>query len=197
MKTKGIVHGGFKMRHDFGAEFSDVRLRPLEEKDIEKLRVWRNDTSKTQYLRRIPKITPEMQKKWFEEYLNNPDEIIFAIEEIKELRRVVGSVALYNFHGEIAEIGKIQIGDTEANGRGIGRKSMVMAIWIGIKKMGLKKIIGAVHQDNIAAYKNDVKIGFKIVGKHMAPMGGYEDEIEINEKQLKEANDYIDQIIFL
>ena len=185
------------MRHDFGAEFSDVRLRPLEEKDIEKLRVWRNDTSKTQYLRRIPKITPEMQKKWFEEYLNNPDEIIFAIEEIKELRRVVGSVALYNFHGEIAEIGKIQIGDTEANGRGIGRKSMVMAIWIGIKKMGLKKIIGAVHQDNIAAYKNDVKIGFKIVGKHMAPMGGYEDEIEINEKQLKEANDYIDQIIFL
>lgn len=183
------------MNHNYGAQYQDVRLRPLEKRDIEKLRLWRNDASKTQFLRKVGEITPEMQEKWFEDYLINPDEITFAIEEISELHRIVGSVALYNFHGNTAEVGKIQIGDSEANGRGIGRKSLVMAMWIGFKKMKLKKIVGAVHQDNIAAHKNDMKIGFQIVGKHPAHVGGFEDELEIDEKRLAEVNEYVSQIL--
>lgn len=185
------------MKHNLGAEYLDVRLRPLIKEDIEKLRIWRNDTSKTQFLRKIGEITPEMQERWFEAYLGNQDEIVFAIEETVDLKRVVGSVALYNFTDKTAEVGKIQIGDAEANGRGIGRKSLVMAMWIAFKKLGIEKIVGSVHQDNIAAHKNDMKIGFKIVGKHPAHVGGYEDEIEIDEKALTEANGYTEQIVLI
>lgn len=183
------------MEHNFCAEYADVKLRPLVREDIEKLRIWRNDTSKTKFLRNIGEITPEMQNKWFEAYLENKDEIVFAIEETVDLKRIVGSVALYNFTNTTAEVGKIQIGDAEANGRGIGRKSLVMAMWIAFKKLGIEKIVGAVHQENIAAHKNDMIIGFKIVGKHPAHVGGYEDEIEINESALSEANKYTDQIV--
>lgn len=182
------------MRHGYSAYYENVKLRPLERTDIEKLRIWRNDVSKTAYLRKIGEITPEMQEKWYKEYLDNPDEIIFAIEETKELGRMVGSVALYNFLDGTAEVGKIQIGDSDANGKGIGRKSLVMAMLIGFKKLSLKKIVGSVHPENIAAYKNDMKIGFKVVGRHESSVDGYEDEIEIDEMRLNEFNEYVPDI---
>ena len=183
------------MKHQYSAIYDNVYIRPLDKSDIEKLREWRNNNEKTKYLRKIPYITSEMQAKWFQSYLENPDELTFAIVETKELKRVVGSVSLYNFNGEMAEVGKIQIGDDEANGRGIGRKSLVMAMWIAFQELGLKKIVGSVHQENIAAHKNDIKIGFQIVGNHEVPMGGLEDEIEINEQRLTEVNPYVKEII--
>ena len=154
------------MRHQYSAVYDNVRLRPLEEKDIENLRNWRNNEEKTKYLRKIPYITSEMQRKWYMDYLENEDEITCAIDEISELNRVVGSVSLYNFQDDVVEIGKIQIGDEEASGRGIGRKSLVMAMTIAFKLLGVNKVISSVHQNNIAAHKNDIKVGFHIVGKH-------------------------------
>ena len=183
------------MRHQYSAVYDNVRLRPLEERDIENLRNWRNNEEKTKYLRKIPYITSEMQRKWYMDYLENEDEITFAIDEISELNRMVGSVSLYNFQDDVVEIGKIQIGDEDAGGRGIGRKSLVMAMTIAFKLLGINKVVVSVHQENIAAHKNDMKIGFQIVGKHEAPMGGVEDEIEINAKRLAEVNGYMKEII--
>ncbi len=182
------------MDHNYEAVFENVRIRPLVKDDIEKLRVWRNDASKTQFLRSIGEITPKMQEAWFENYLSNPDEITFAIDETERLNRIVGSVTLYNFNGSTAEVGKIQIGDSEANGCGIGRKSLVMAMWIGFQKLGLRKIVGSVHRENIAAHVNDMRVGFQIVGAHSAPTGGIEDELEIDEKRLMDINPFVRQI---
>lgn len=182
------------MYHNYSARFGNVLLRPLMTEDIENLRVWRNNMHQTRFLRPVGHITPEMQQKWFEKYLENENEITFAIVETKDLNRMVGSVALYDFNGDVAEIGKIQIGDPEAGGRGLGRISLVLAMWIGFRKLGLKKIIASVHQENIAAHKNDMKIGFKIVGTHPSIVGGTEDEIEIDEARLCEVNAYTSAI---
>lgn len=182
------------MKHNYSARYGNILLRPLEEGDIENLRVWRNNTHQTRFLRPVGHITPEMQQQWFEKYLTNENEITFAIVETKDLNRMVGSVALYDFEGDVAEIGKIQIGDPEAGGRGIGRVSLVMAMWIGFKRMGLKKIIASVHQENIAAHKNDMKVGFQIVGNHPSVVGGLEDEIKIDEARLCEVNTYTPEI---
>lgn len=183
------------MRHNFSANYKNVTIRPLQKDDIEKLRIWRNDSEKTKYLRKIDNITPEMQQQWFEKYLDNNDEIMFAIEETEQLKRMVGSVALYNFKGNTAELGKIQIGDEEAHGRGLGKVSKVMAMLIGFRKLGLEKIVGAVHRENIAAHRNDMQIGFYIVGAHDAPMGGVEDEMEMVESRLIEVNSYVSDIV--
>lgn len=183
------------MQHNYHAYFQNIRIRPLEKSDIEILRIWRNDTSKTKYLRPIGKITPQMQEKWYETYLRNPDEIAFAIDETENLNRMVGSLFLYNFKEKIAEIGKIQVGDDEAHGMGIGGKSFVLAMKIGFERMNLEKIIASVHRENIAAYKSYMKIGFEIVGSHPALIGGIEDEIEMDIKRFQEINKYIPQIL--
>ena len=185
------------MKHSYGAGYQNILIRPLEENDIEKLRVWRNDDSQTKYLRKIDTITPEMQKKWYDNYLKDQNVIAFAIDETEQLKRMVGSVSLYHFNGKVAEIGRIQIGDMEARGKGIGGKSFVLAMQIGFRQLGLEKITASVHRENAAAYKSYMKIGFCVTGSHPAPMGGIEDEIEINETMLAKANCYTDEIKFL
>lgn len=182
------------MHHNYSASYGNILLRPLEAGDIENLRVWRNNTYQTRFLRPVGHITPEMQQQWYEKYLTNENEITFAIVETKDLNRLVGSVALYDFKGDVAEIGKIQVGDPEAGGRGIGRVSLVMAMRIGFQKMGLKKIVASVHQENTPSYKNFMKIGSRIVGNHPSVVGGLEDEIEIDEARLYEVNPYATEI---
>lgn len=183
------------MRHSFTASYQNIMLCPLEQRDIEKIRVWRNDSAATRFLRPIGKITPEMQQKWFDAYLKDENQIIFAIHETEKLNRMVGSVALYNFKQNSCEVGRIQIGDPEAHGMGIGRISLVMSMLIGFRNLGLKKITASVHQENISAYRNDMQIGFRVVGNHPAIVGGLEDEIEIDEERLLEVNTYAKDVM--
>lgn len=182
------------MNHNYFAKYKNILLRPLNHDDIEKLRVWRNDMHATRFLRQIGHITPEMQEKWFGNYLENQSEITFAIVETEELNRIVGSLSIYDIKGNEAEFGKIQIGDPQAHGKGIGRICMVMAFKIGFDLLNLKKITGFVHQENIAAHTNDMKIGFKITGKKVSAVGGYEDIIEIDRDTLFDVNSYAKDI---
>ena len=182
------------MKSYYYAEYQNVIIRPLEKKDIEQLRIWRNDTKQIRFLRNIGYITREMQEKWYENYLKDPDTLTFVVEETEKIKHMVGSLSLYNFHDEEAEIGRLQIGDLSARGMGIGGKSFVLAMAIGFKKMGLKRIYASVHRENIAAYKSYLRIGFQICGYHSAPVGGVEDEIEITFFELTQANKYLSAI---
>ena len=128
------------MEHRNSAAYGEVAIRPLEKKDIENLRIWRNDTSQTRFLRNIGHITRDMQEKWYEGYLRDMDSMVFAIEETQRLKRMGGSLALYNFENGEAEIGRLQIGDLEARGHGIGGKSFILGMAVGFKKLGLKRI---------------------------------------------------------
>lgn len=182
------------MNHNYTAEYDNVRIRPLNKDDIELLREWRNNKSQTTFLRNVGYITPEMQMKWFEEYLADSSQMVFAIEETVDLNRLVGSMALYDIKETQLEIGKIQIGDEDAHGRGIGRKSLVMGMKIAFDAMKIDKIVAAVHRDNTAARTNDIRIGFRITGQHNAVVGGIEDELEMTREDLVKANPYIDEI---
>ena len=192
-----MMKRGNVMKHNYYAEYDNVRLRPLREEDIEKIRVWRNDTENSKYLRKIGHISPEMQKKWFDAYLNNEDELIFAIEETKEFGCLVGSVSLYNFTNEQAEFGRILIGDRRTSGRGIGRISSVLAMHIGFECLGINKIVASVHEKNLRAYSTYMKIGFEVVGKHPFGDGDYELEIEMSKARLKNVNSYVNEINIL
>lgn len=182
------------MIHSYYSEYDNVLLRPLAKQDIEKLRVWRNNTEETKYLRNIGYIDESMQKKWYESYLNREDEVVFAIVETSLLNRCVGSLSLYDIKNGIAEIGKIQIGDPNAHHMGIGHKSLVMAMKIGFELIGLNRIIASVHRDNVAARTNDLKIGFEITGEHASTVGGIEDELSIKIDKLKASNEYYEDI---
>lgn len=180
----------------YEASYNNVRIRPLEKKDIEQLRLWRNNPENTKYLRNIGIVTPEMQNAWFDGYLKRDEDVIFAIEETKELNRLVGSLSLYDFENGVAEIGKILIGDPEAHGKGIGRISFVLAMMIGFKELGLNKIVASVSPENIPAYTNYMKIGFEICGQHDF-MDGIEYEIVLDYKKMREKNTYIEEVTII
>ena len=184
------------MRHSYWAQLGDIEIRQLDEEDLELLRKWGNDKETTKFLRKIDFITEEMQKRWYESYLENNKELFFAIRDTNILNRTVGSLALYEWNKEdsTCEIGKIQIGDVEAHGKGIGRKTLVMAMKIAFRAIGVKKILASVHPDNVQAYHNDMKIGFRVIGETDSVVGGKELLLEMLEEDVKLANDYYDDI---
>lgn len=182
------------MIHYYNAKYKDVVLRPLLRDDIETLRQWRNDAKLTRYLRNIGYITSEMQEKWFQSYETNDKEIAFAIVEINDLNRIVGSISLYDINDGIAEVGRIQVGDNEAHGKSIGKKALVMAMWIAFNELKLNKIISEVHRENIAAHKNHMSIGFEIIGKKVFHAGGFEDKMEMTKERLVEYNQFVEEI---
>lgn len=185
------------MRHNYSARLDNILIRPLDEKDIELLRIWRNDKEQTAFLRDVGYITEAMQRKWYDSYLANEQDLVFAIEETSELNRVIGSLSLYDWDKAscTCEIGKIQIGDKDAHGKGIGRKTLVMALKIAYQKLGIKKVVASVHPDNVQAYNNDMKIGFRVVGKIPSVVGGEELLLEMTERDARTVNKYYDQII--
>ena len=150
------------MKHEFVSYYKNIRIRPLEECDIESLRNWRNNPTNTKFLTKISYITPEMQEKWFKDSLEKPNEYIFAIDEIKELNKLVGSFSLYNIVDEEAEFGKFLIGEDRVHGKSIGLYTLTVALEIAFNKLKLKKVYLRVYKDNIAALKVYKKVGFAI-----------------------------------
>lgn len=185
-----------KVKNDCLVEYRNMKLTPLSQTDIEKLREWRNDKNQTAFLRQIDYITPEMQQNWYEKYLKDDSQIVFAIHETDELKRIVGSVSLYNINIEkkTSEVGRIQIGDIDAHGRGLGRTSLIGAIKVAFRCLDIEKIEASVHKDNVQAHTNDMKIGFRIVGEIDSVVGGKEDLIEMFEEDARRANAYYDDI---
>lgn len=156
------------MQHNYSKENKNVRIRPLEEKDIEMLRKWRNNKESTIYLKSIPHISKEMQIKWFKSYLDTTDEVFFGIEEIGTFNRLVGSLSLYDIRDEECVLGKILIGEKKARGCGIGFKAIQAAIEVALEQLGIVRIKLYVYKKNVAALCVYKKVGFDIVEKHGA-----------------------------
>ena len=182
------------MYHDFYAENNNCIIAPLEEQDIEYLRQWRNDKELSRFLRPIPYITPEMEKKWFDDYLKDQMTCFFVIID-KESNRVIGSVALYNIEGQSCEIGKVVIGDNSAHGKGMGYNSFLLAMCVGIQELGIKNFRLDVHTENIAALSIYVKAGFEICGSHDFLNGGKELEMKINVDRFRACNPAYKEVI--
>lgn len=181
------------MTHNYYLKYKNIELRPLEEEHIENLRIWRNDKEQTKYLRQIGYITPEMQKSWFENYKTDKNIITFAIYETEELNRMVGTVSLYDFMDDQVEIGKIQIGDKLAQGKGIGRIAFVMLMKLAFDKFGVKKVVATVNVDNVPARKSYFRIGFKIAGQTTIGTA-VEDEIEVDKQTVVLNNNFYNEI---
>ena len=161
------------MKHDICKTYKNIKLRAIETKDLENLRVWRNDgTTTLKYLSKIDYITPEAQLGWYNRDLENQNSYTFAIEETEELKRLIGSTALYNFNNDTAEFGRILIGDDAARGRGWGVLATSVCLHIGFSVFDLTGIVAYVHEDNLAAWKAYEKCGFEVTGKR-------DDELEI------------------
>lgn len=184
------------MIHSYAASYKNVRVRPLVRDDIEQMRIWRNNQERNVYLRHVGEITPEAQEKWFAAYERDKDYFVFSIDEISELNRMVGSVALYNIRGKTAECGRFMVGDDPAvRGKGIGRLGITLCMYVGFSQMGFDIIDASVHEDNIAALTTDKKAGFVIVGEHPYEDGKKEWEMEARKDAFYTLHDFLPEVV--
>lgn len=167
------------MTHNYSNSYRNVSIRPLSAKDIENIRVWRNDPANGKYLSQINTITPEMQQEWFDNYVKDPETIFWAIDESASLSRMVGSAALYEISENSALFGKILIGDNEAHGKHVGVNATIAILQIAFDIMRLNTVTLYVYSDNVPAVKVYTKAGFKIIDKHMTSENRTEYTMEI------------------
>ena len=176
------------MKHSYSAAYQYTRIRQIEERDLENLRIWRNNKELSRYLRKIGEITPEMQRNWYREYLKDDNIISFAIEETETLKRAVGSVAIYDFNGPESNCGKTMIGDPEARGKGLGLRGETLALHVGFQKRGIQYYVTEVHQENAISQVMTARLGFLKVGFRPAPGGGLEDQFRMTKERFYEVH---------
>ena len=155
------------MQHHFILELSHVRLRPVGPLDLELIRNWRNQDHIRRFFLQQEIIESSQQLLWFHEYLKKNDDLMFIIEETEELKRSVGTVALYDIDLKAleAEFGRFMLGDMQARGRGIGQNVLKQISEFGFTEFGLNRINLEVLADNKKAIKLYEKCGFCTVSQ--------------------------------
>lgn len=149
------------MKHCYELKSEKIILKPLEEKDIESLRVLRNQASKFFITQKY--ITKEQQKQWYKTYLYKQNDYMFKVVLCSNPNEFVGAVALYDVDKEkgTAEFGRIVVDNKKAQGIG---KDIVNAICkFGYEELGLVKIVCTVFKDNEKAVQIYKKIGFEVM----------------------------------
>ncbi len=152
------------MKHTYVIQKDDLLFRPIVESDIENMRQWRNKDSIRKSFIYQETISKEQQEQWYKNYILNDKDIMFIIEY---LGKAIGTVALYNIDLEKkeAEFGRLMIGDLEARGANIGRRTTCEICKFGFEVLGLDHIMLEVFSDNIYARTPYQKVGFNEVGK--------------------------------
>jgi len=143
-----------------------IMLRPLEERDLETVRRWRNQDHIRFNFINSNRITREGQKAWYSNYLQRDDDLMFIIEDTGELKCSVGTVALYNIDrlNLRAEFGRLMIGHAGARGKGLAFKATCLLCRFAFETLGLKEIYLRVFDGNRPAINLYRKAGFTVVG---------------------------------
>lgn len=172
------------MIHNYIICYEDLTLRQIQKKDLETLRIWRNNTKETMFLKKISYITEDMQLNWYKEYLKDNDQIGFSIFSANKL---IGSVSLYNHKEDRIEAGKIQIGDPNSHGKQYASKCMAMVSFFAFSVLKCHQVLATVNSMNVAAKKSYSRIGFIKTGeeKSISSFGGIEEILSLNSDALK------------
>lgn len=153
------------MRHHYEIEYRHILLRPLEVRDIEELRVLRNQNQ--EFFLNGMHITSEQQKLWYEKYLEKSDDVMFAIELLNNPGVFVGAIALYDMDEatKIAECGRTVIDKGKAAIKGIGTEVTAAVCQIGFTQLHIEKIVASILKSNERILKVDTRAGFVVVGE--------------------------------
>lgn len=135
-----------------------VGLRPLEERDLALTRSWRNRDDVRRWFFTADVITPEQHAAWWQRYRESDDDLVFVIEETSAARRPVGTISVYaiDLAGGRAELGRLLIGEPDAERRGLATKATRLLVdWcsgeLGVRELRLEVL--AANRRAIALYE--------------------------------------------
>lgn len=138
-----------------------IVLKPLVVEDIELLRQLRNLNDIRKNFVYDKYIDEESQKKWFVNYLEVNNDLMWSVFFQEEW---CGAVAVYDIDLEKkeAEFGRIMLSPS-MQGNGLAKKIIKGVLDYCKNKLDLKRIILCVKANNIPAIKSYLGIGFDVV----------------------------------
>lgn len=149
------------MNHNYRIEFEDIVLQPLDEDTSERYRILRNKPEICKWFVFQGEISAEQQLRWFANYINNPNDVMFSI--FSKQHGFIGANSIYGIHDAEAEYGRLII-DPAYSGNGYGVKATHAAAMIAKYQMGLASLNLEVYSNNYAALKTYQKVGFEETG---------------------------------
>ena len=146
-------------------ELDHCRLRPLADKDIDALYVFRNDPA---IISKLGGFSTGYSKTdladWLDYHRKKADEILWVIAD-NETDRCFGHVGLYNVNHRVrkAELA-VLIGDTEKHRKGLGSEVCAAVVDYGFSQLNLNRIELSVLANNQPALRLYEKLGFRKEG---------------------------------
>lgn len=157
----------------------NIKLRAIEESDLNKIYEWRFSYENYDYFYEYPIVNKEQNKLWFESTLKNHNEVNFAVESSGQL---IGIVSLINidYRNRKAEMGRVLLGETSFRGKGFGNEMINLLLEYAYKHLNLRKIYCEVFEKNTKALDLYKSLGFiqeGILKEHIFKNGKYENII--------------------
>ena len=158
-----------------------VRLRLLEEADLEMTRAWRNQDHIRTHFFDSHVISAEAQKAWFERYRDKEDDFVFVVE-IRADCLPIGQCALYHvdWQKKRGEFGRLMIGRIEQTRQGYASEATGLLVEYALKNLGLTEVYLNVFAANRAACDMYTKCGF-------VPAASVDGRIEMRKAACDEA----------
>lgn len=140
-----------------------VYLCPLEQEDLELLRVWRNLPEFRKYFREYREISKEMQMKWYQaKVLGDSSTIMFAIRDINndELLGCCG-LCYINWVHRNADL-SLYIGKDHVyiDKEGLAFEACKLLFKYAFGELGLQKIWTEIYEFDTPKYELYTEIGF-------------------------------------
>jgi len=144
------------MKHTYSVRLGELQLRPLEEADLENVRLLRNRNR--QWFVYSGEITQERQKTWYQQYLLQDGDYMFSAF----YRNIwIGAAALYDTADGQTEFGRLLVDRVAAGRGGLGTEITKAICQIGFEQLSIKTICLEVYTDNIPAQVTYLKAGFR------------------------------------
>jgi len=141
-----------------------IRLRALEEGDLERTRAWVNDPEVARLVNRVTPVTAQEHREWYARVVSDPQQVLFAIEIVADARHI-GNCGLKGIAPRVrkAELW-MYLGDPSCWGKGYGTEACRALLRFGFERLNLNRIhlyTPAYNQPAVSLYK---KLGFKTEG---------------------------------
>ncbi len=144
-----------------------VRLRLLEERDLEMTLGWRNQENIRKWFLTNSPLSFNHHHAWFLKYQALNDDFVFVIESLPHGGLPVGQIALYRVDREErrAEYGRLMIGNPIALRQGIAREATRLVLRFAFETLSLREVVLFVLLENDAARRLYESVGFRPDGQ--------------------------------
>ncbi len=143
-------------------EGTSIRLRPLDERDLDAMYRWHSDTELIRYMQAYqdPPITHSQIEKRIQKSLAGSHDRVDMIIESKDGQRA-GVVYLQDidYRNRKAEIGVI-VGEHDQQGKGMGTEAVEMILQVGFERLSLHRIYGSIDPANVPSIRVFENLGF-------------------------------------